>query len=412
MVQNVAMSEWPHISPRVRELLRRGAEIALNPPESWVREMHDAALGGVRMTAVADDPVLAEATRRTNIANMLHWAAANVRDPGRRVPVNLGGEVLDTARDLVRRGLGESSLDSYRTAQSVAWRRWMEICFDLTDDPADLRALLDVSSLSISTFIDDTVGAMSQRMAAERADLTRGTHAERRQTVALLLEGAPIPLTRAESQLGHRLDGPQVAAVIWSDPGAAAARDLEAAADALTKSNHSRDRLTVMASASTLWVWLPQSRTPDLRELPEHPGVRIAVGLPGHSLDGLRRSHFQALATQRLMARYPDGHQVANYDDLRLVSLLTTDDVATDEFLADTLGELGSADRDTVDTVRTWIAEQCNTSRTAARLYTHRNTVIRRIARADTLLPRPLAENLVDVAAALEILRWRPVEHR
>ena len=120
----------------------------------------------------------------------------------------------------------------------------------------------------------------------------------------------------------------------------------------------------------------------------------------------------QEQATQRLMARYPGGHQVANYDDLRLVSLLTTDDVATDEFLADTLGELGSADRDTVDTVRTWIAEQCNTSRTAARLYTHRNTVIRRIARADTLLPRPLAENLVDVAAALEILRWRPVEHR
>ena len=28
-------------------------------------------------------------------------------------------------------------------------------------------------------------------------------------------------------------------------------------------------------------------------------------------------------------------------------------------------------------------------------------------ARADELLPRPLADNLVDIAAALELLRWR-----
>ena len=48
-----------------------------------------------------------------------------------------------------------------------------------------------------------------------------------------------------------------------------------------------------------------------------------------------------------------------------------------------------------------------NTSRTAERLYTHRNTVLRRLARADELLPCPLAENVVSVAAALEVLRWR-----
>ena len=46
-------------------------------------------------------------------------------------------------------------------------------------------------------------------------------------------------------------------------------------------------------------------------------------------------------------------------------------------------------------------------SNPAERLYTHRNTVIRRLARADELLPRPLADNLVDIAAALELLRWR-----
>ncbi|WP_232016926.1 PucR family transcriptional regulator [Gordonia insulae] len=407
----VSLVEWPRSSARVRELLRRGAEIALQPPEEWIEEMHAAALGGVRMTTVADDPVLAEGTRRTNLANMLHWAAANIHDPGARVSVNLTGEVLDTARDLVRRGLGESSLDSYRTAQSVAWRRWMDICFGLTDDPAELRELLELSSLSISTFIDDTVSAMSARMEAERADLTRGTHAERRQTVALLLEGAPIPTGRAESQLGHRLSGPHTAAVIWSDAGADAARELEAVADTVTKATEGRDRLTVVASAATLWIWLPTATAPPIRRLPEHTGVRVAFGRPGHGLDGFRRSHFQALATQRLMAQLASPQQVAGHEDVRLVSLLTSDPTATDEFLADTLGDLGTADVDTIETVRTWIAEQCNTSRTAERLYAHRNTVIRRLARADELLPRPVAANLVDVAAALEILRWRPHDH-
>ncbi|MDT5184257.1 MAG: hypothetical protein QOJ20_2428 [Mycobacterium sp.] len=46
-------------------------------------------------------------------------------------------------------------------------------------------------------------------------------------------------------------------------------------------------------------------------------------------------------------------------------------------------------------------------SRAAARLYTHRNTLLRRLARADELLPRPLAESSVSVAVALGVLRWR-----
>ena len=33
--------------------------------------------------------------------------------------------------------------------------------------------------------------------------------------------------------------------------------------------------------------------------------------------------------------------------------------------------------------------------------------LVRRLARADELLPRPLADNVVDVAVALDVLRWR-----
>ena len=110
------------VSPRTRELFRRGAEVVLDPRDDWVEELHAAALGGQRMRPVAEDPVLAAATRRVNLANLLHWAAANVQHPGRRMPANTGTEMLEAARDLVRRGLDESALDAYRAAPRRAWR--------------------------------------------------------------------------------------------------------------------------------------------------------------------------------------------------------------------------------------------------------------------------------------------------
>lgn len=400
------MSEpWPSVSPAVRELIRRGASLIIDPPPEWVELLHEAALGGARMKAIADDPVLAAGTRQTNLANTMRWAHHNVLHPGERVPADITPEILTASRDLVRRGLDESSLDAFRTAQSVAWRLWMEICFTLTDDPVQLRELLDVTSLSISTFIDDTVDAMSERMRDARDELNRGTHAQRREAVALLLEGAPIPVARAEAQLGYSLPGTHTALVLWSD-GPDPTATLEAEADKFAGSAGCDTRLTVIASAASLWVWLPvpdshiPTRTPA-------PSVRVAIGRSAQDVEGFRSSHFQALATQRIMARLAGDQRFARYDDVRLVSLVTADPDDADSFVADTLGDLMHADKDLLDTVHRWITLQCNTSRTAEQLYTHRNTVIRRLARADELLPRPLADNLLDVGVALETLRWR-----
>ena len=408
MVRNAA-SDWPSASPRVRELFRRGAEIALNPHAEWVEELHAAALGGARVRLVAEDPALAAATRRANLANLLHWAAANVQNPGCRVPANTSSELLEASRDLVRRGLDETALDSYRMAQNVAWRRWIEIVFGLTDDPGELRELLDVSAVSIGTFIDDTVAAVSERMQHERDELTRGAHAERRAVVTLLLEGAPIGQARAESRLGYRLSGPHTAAILWS--GAGGSEQVEAAAEAVTRVAGADHRLTVIASAAAMWVWLPVATAPPAAELAarlaDHPDVRVAVGRPGTGVEGFRRSHLDAATTQRMVARLTSPQQVARYQDVQLVSLLTSEPTQTDEFLADTLGDLRHADAETRTAVLTYVRELGSTTRTAERLYTHRNTVLRRLARADELLPRPLTENALAVASALEALHWR-----
>jgi DNA-binding PucR family transcriptional regulator len=61
--------------------------------------------------------------------------------------------------------------------------------------------------------------------------------------------------------------------------------------------------------------------------------------------------------------------------------------------------------------VRTFANEQCNASRAATRLYTHRNTLLRQLTRADELLPLPLGENSVTVAIALDVVHWRASGH-
>lgn len=72
-----------------------------------------------------------------------------------------------------------------------------------------------------------------------------------------------------------------------------------------------------------------------------------------------------------------------------------------------TLGDLEFAPDELREAARVFVAEQCNATRAAVRLYTHRNTFLRRLARAEALLPRPLAESSIDVGVALNVLHWR-----
>jgi DNA-binding PucR family transcriptional regulator len=401
---------WKRPSDRIGDLIRQGAELVLSIPSEWVDELDEATMSAGPTRTVADDPVLAAAARRTNRSNLKHWALANVRDPGVPVSANLGPEPLGIARDLVRRGLDDGSLDAYRIGQNVAWRRWMQIAFDLTSDPDELRELLDISSQSITSFIDATIAGISAQMQLERDELTRGTHAERREVVALILEGAPITRQRAQEKLGYNLDQAHTAAVVWSDAAVSDLSSLESAVDALAPEPSTRS-LAVVASAATRWVWVPGSIDRDSARLravlDQHPEVRVALGTTASGVDGFRRSHLDAVTTQRMLARLNSTRQLASFEDVQLVSLIIHDPELAERFIKNTLGHFETASPELRNTVLCYVNEQCNAARAATRLYTHRNTLLRRLARADELLPQSLERNSVHVAAALEVLHWR-----
>lgn len=405
--------DWERPSKRVCELIRQGAKLVLDAPEDPpLDELNKATLTPEYMQTVAGDPVLAEAVRQSNRSNRLHWAAANISHPGEPVQPNLGPETLTIARYLIRRGLDESTaVDAYRIGQNVAWHAWMQIAFALTSDLAELHELLDVSARSIALFIDATVAGIYHQLQIERDALTHGTHAEHREIVALILDGAPITRQHAENRLGYHLGQSHTAAVIWGDESNTNLSDLDRAVEAMAHNTDGRRPLSVLAGATTRWVWLPGADGPDpavvASAVSQLPGVRIALGPTVAGIEGFRRSHVDAINTQRMVVRLGSTQRVVSFTDVELIALITADPERADRFIKHALGDFESADAELQRTVLTYIREQCNASRAAARLFTHRNTLLRRLGRADELLPQPLSDTSVHVAVALEALRWR-----
>jgi DNA-binding PucR family transcriptional regulator len=400
---------WERPSPRVAELIRTGVAALLEAPAAIFDQIDAVTLANAD-PAVTADPTLVAAIRRTNRANLTRWAEANLHAPGAPVAPNVGPETLGIARDLVRRGLDTSTLDAYRTGQNASWRLWMATAFTLTSDPDELGELLDVTANSIFTFVDATIAAINEQVTRERDRLRSGTHAERLEIVTLIIEGAPIRQDRAAARLNYALDRRHTAAIVFSNAAEPDQVALEATAEALAQAAGARRPLTVIASVSALWVWVSGERDLDLdtvrAALDALPEARIALGPTAAGIEGFRRSHLDALDTQRLLQRTPGDVRVATYDDVQVVALSTHDEDRAQAFVERTLGPLATAGPELRDTLGTYLAEGSNAKRTADVMFTHRNTVIKRLERAQQLLPAPLEGRLLPVALALEITRW------
>jgi DNA-binding PucR family transcriptional regulator len=404
-----AQPTWPVPSAAVAELIRDTTAELLSRPGEVFAELDAAVLARQPRQATLDEQVTA-AIRTSNRANLAHWGAANLRDPGARVRPIETDETLEIGRELVRRGLDDTSLEAYRLGQNVAWRRWMETAFSLCTNPEILSDMLDITARSIFTFVDDTLAAIHAAMDEERAQLVSRTHTERLEVINLILEHAPITAGRASGRLRYELSGRHTAAIVWSDRmGPRDPGELEAAAESLRHRVAGPPGLSVAPTADALWLWLTTPEPPDLdglqaAELPS--GVRAAIGSTDEGLDGFRRSHLNALSTQRLMRRMPASLPVAAFADVQLVDLVAHDEERLGEFLSVTLGALVEADPVLAQTLRVFVRERFSASRAARALFTHRNTVLGRLHRARRLLPVSLEDHGLEVGLALEALHW------
>lgn len=403
---------WPAVSPRIRELIRQGAERALDPPQRWHDDLDRAIFAGPERQRIVEDPELAASSRRAVISSLAAWIVANVSAPGEPVPPDASDAPVTIARDLVRRGLDESALDAYRVGQNVAWQHWMEVIFELTDDPAELRDVLSVSARSIAQFVDATTAEVAARMRAERRELTRDQQARQHELVTLVLQGAPVSAERLRQRLEYPMTGPHHAAVLWTDgsPDVSLAA-LDRVTEMVARSTREARAVTVVASTGTRWVWT--STAPDLDLLRRErlgSDVHVALGGPYPGLAGFRRAHEDALATQRVLGNLPRGDRLAHHDDVALAALAVADHDAASRFVAAVLGPLATAEPALRQTLRSFLRHQCNVSAAARAEFQHRNTFLRRLNRAVRLLPGHTLATPTEVGVALDLVHWRVLD--
>jgi DNA-binding PucR family transcriptional regulator len=400
---------WGRPSPDAAALVRAAAVWFRDHAAELVELLDETTIERFPEPLRTDVTLIAEAAASTR-ANITHWAQCTIDDPGGRVPVNLSPEVLAIARDAIRRGADRMLLSAYHASQNVAWRYSMQLLFSMSSEPKVLAEALDVAARSIFQYVDDTVAALEEQIERERAELTRGTHAERLEVVSLILEGAPITSDRAAARLAYDLRGVHIAAIVWSDPGSADHSELDRAAEQLARAAGAARPLTVIASGSSIWVWFAAAHelAADAARaaVDDVPRVRVALGLARACIEGFRLSHLDALAAQRLLHNLPGEVRVARFADVELIALAASDLERAGEFVARTLGDLARADPALRDTLRAYVREEFSASRAARALFAHRNTVTSRLARAERLLPAPLDGRGLEVGLALELLHW------
>ncbi|MDU9390225.1 PucR family transcriptional regulator [Pseudomonas sp. zfem002] len=401
---------WPRPSEAVRELMRKGAEIAQSLPPEWVERLNQSLFSSPEDTLVLEDPVILAACRRANRAELLHWANANLQRPGEPVQPYVSSDMVDTARELARRGMSELLMNSARAAQNAAWEVWMKMAFSLTQDPQLLEEFLDVSSRSISTFIDSNMRVVTEIILEEKNAHAHDEHVDKRSLVSRLLDGRDMDTEQFGRRLGYSLVQKHQACLVWSESPNAEIHRLEEMARALASLTGSATPLVVFAGPATLWVWSSAVKPLDLNQLHsvgrQFPGIRAALGSPGAGLNGFRRSHLEALTAQRVMGRLAGAPPVASIDQVRMVSLMTQDARASRQFILSTLGRMAAEPAVLLHSLHAFLANGCNITQTAEVLGTHRNTLLRRLERAQDLLPIKLADHRIQIAAALELVIW------
>ncbi|QIE86109.1 PucR family transcriptional regulator [Pseudomonas nitroreducens] len=402
--------EWPSLSPEGREIVRRGAEMVFNLPAEWRKEFEEAGFGGGPMTPAEDSPVIRAASRRTNWAGLQHWASANIQKPGERVPSYVTPDMENIALELARRGQQDVLLNSTRALQNAAWKLCMKVGFLLTQDAALLKETFEVCFLSISDFVDGNYRILSSLVSSASESLLRDSHVEKAELVNRILDGTEVTASHASARLGYELKQMHYGALIWSEIENTQLSTLDEAARVFARSASAPAPLIVVVGSATLWVWCAASKPVDRRFLDSTvkklPGVRIAMGSACKYMGGFRRTHLEAATAQRVLGRLNSSAQVVSIDQVRLVDLLTQDSKAARHFVNQTLGNLAQADPTLLKALRVFLIRGSNVSEAARVLHTHRNTLLRRIARAEELLPQALADSRLNVAAALELLSW------
>lgn len=300
-------------------------------------------------------------------------------------------------------------LRAYRLGHAYFARTITDAITDLERDPAELASAVRETERYLFALVD----LVSSKIGAVYNDQCQRIHSrtasQRRGVVRALLDGDDGDIRRAEHSLGHRLTGPQLAFVCWTDGDAAA---LQQAVAAMQEVLNAPRPVLLPVEDLTLSGWFDMSRVeqPRVELLNRAAGttVHVALGpvLPG--LSGFRRSREAAERVRRVvsLSRKPPP-TVTEWDDVALVDALSADLDAARELVRHELRALNRTG-DEIEmlrhTAQAFVASGFSYAAVASSLHIHRNTALQRVKRAEKLRGRPFTDRPAELLAALALV--------
>lgn len=408
---------WPKASDRIVELMRCGAELGL---EMATSKLFLDAIEGVNFQGndkddLHDDPVMQAKHRRAIRASIIHWLNAIIKSPDEAVAPYAFYESIDSTAEMYQAQAAEILHKNTHTIQDIAWQYWMKIVFQLTKDPLELQQLLELSSISIRTYNKASLDLWLARLEQINSNKKLSGIEEQRELVSNIINGDEHDLDSASGTLNYSFKHAHHSAIIWSEEIDTEISALEKVATVFQKACQQHHSLKVIASPSVIWVWVSAEFCVNEKiletVLKQNTGIRISFGSSGNGssgngIDGFRRAYLDAQAAQRVLGRLESNIQLVSYERVRLMAFLSKDAKSIQHYSEHVLGELAHAPATVRQSLHAFLECGCNATEAAKKLHTHRNTLLRRLTKAEEMLPRPLAENRIQVAVALEALYW------
>jgi len=309
----------------------------------------------------------------------------------------------EQARRAARAGVSlDAVLRRYILGHTLLWDYVMEEAERVGQDGA-LREMSRLQAGVLHRFVQEVTRAYG----AELGRAGRSREQRRAERVRALLDGAGAG-DRVDPELGYDLGAEHVGVIARGEGAVQTLRGLARTLD--------RRLLCAAQGEGTIWAWLGGRCGIEMAALERalsgdsRAGVAFAVGEPARGYQGWRLTHRQAQAALVVALRRP--RLLTRYADVALLATALKDEVLAralvEIFLAPLRdgrgnGNGGGGGAVLLQTLRAYLAADCNVSSAAPALGVKRKTVENRLHTIEELLGRTLHPCPAEIEVALEL---------
>ncbi|SKG72169.1 regulator of polyketide synthase expression [Mycobacteroides abscessus subsp. bolletii] len=254
--------------------------------------------------------------------------------------------------------------------------------------------------------------------SVESGKWSRSTTALRNELITNVLSGQLSDVVQVSKALDYDLEGSHIGAVLWLDGQIAQPTvpdDLKTALETFDHKLRAGPILRQWVSPSLVHQWHldpADSVTDALHQVdcPPAPHVKMAIGTRAHGIAGFRVTHSEALRAHKVSRIAGDRlGWLVPYEQIELCALLVSDLAAAKSFVSRALGALAE-DNPRAEELRLTLSVYLEMRRSVAQasriLHTHRNTVVYRIKKIETVLGLRVEELAsVEIHVALHVAR-------